>query len=386
MQPQPPHIYLTDELAAFQDQTRRFIEEEVKPEGEAWEEQGFVPREVLKKMGAIGFFGLRQPEEHGGLGLGPLASCAFAEALGWSTFGGFGATVLVHTDMASPHLLHAGTAEQQERYVPSVVSGDVITAIAVTEPDAGSDVAGIRTTATRDGNGYRLNGSKMFITNGVHGDLMIVAAKTDPAAGSHGITMFLVERGTDGFSVGRALHKHGWLSSDTAELVFTDAWVPDSNVLGEVNRGFYSIMQNFQNERLVLAAQAVGEAQTAIDLTLAHTQERRAFGAPLYDLQTIQQRLAMLQAKVDAGRQLAYHSAWLMEQGHDAVKQVSGLKAYMGELVNEVLYTCVQFHGGMGYMRESPIERMSRDARIQSIGGGATEVMLQEVAKRSIVT
>jgi len=380
-----PNIYLTDELAAFAAQTHRFIEDEVKPQGDLWEESGFVPREVLKKMGAIGFFGIRHPEEYGGLALGPLASCVFAEALGTSTFGGFGATVLVHTDMASPHLLRAGTTEQHERFLAKIVSGDIITAIAVTEPDAGSDVAAIRTTATSDGTGFRINGSKMFITNGVYGDLMIVAAKTDPAAGSGGITMFLVERGAEGFSVGRALSKHGWLSSDTAELVFEDVWVPEENVLGELNRGFYSIMENFQNERLVLAAQSIGEAQTAIDLTLQYTQTREAFGATLYDKQTIQQRLAMMQARVDAGRQLAYHCAWLMEQGVEAVKEVSGLKAYMGELVNEVLYVCVQFHGGMCYMRESTIERMSRDARIQSIGGGATEIMLQEVAKRSYI-
>ena len=225
----------------------------------------------------------------------------------------------------------------------------------------------------------------MFITNGVYGDLIIVAAKTEKDAGSRGITMFLVESGSAGFSVGRALRKHGWLCSDTAELIFNDVWVPEENVLGEVNRGFYSIMENFQNERLVLSSQAVGESQTALDLTLAYTQERSAFGATLYDKQTIQHRLAMLQAKVDAGRQLSYHCAWLMEQGRDAVKEVSGLKAFMGELVNEVMYTCVQFHGGTGYMRESAIERMSRDARIQSIGGGATEVMLQEIAKRSYV-
>lgn len=377
------NIYLTEELAAFQEQTRRFVEDEVKPVGELWEDEGFVPREVLKKMGEIGFFGLRHPEEYGGLDLGALASCAFAEALGESTFGGFGATVLVHTDMASPHLVHAGTKDQLDRYMAQIVAGDIITAIAVTEPDAGSDVAGIRTTATREGDGYRLNGAKTFITNGVHGDLVIVAAKTTKDAGSRGITMFLVEKDTEGFGVSRALDKHGWRSSDTAELVFDEVWVGDENVLGEVDRGFYAIMENFQNERLVLAAQAVGEAQTAIDMTLEYTQNRQAFGGKLYDKQTIQHRLAMLQAKIDAGRQLAYHSAWLMEQGVDAVKEVSGLKAYMGELVNEVLYTCVQFHGGMGYMRESAIERMSRDARIQSIGGGATEVMLQEVAKRS---
>lgn len=380
-----PSVYMNDELKAFGDQTRRFIADEVLPHGEVWEQEGAVPREVLKKMGAIGFFGLRQPVEYGGIGMGALASLVFAEALGTSTFGGFSATVLVHTDMASPHLTHAGNADQLQKYLPAVIAGDVITAIAVTEPDAGSDVAGMRTSAIRDGAGWRISGSKMFITNGVHGDLVIVAAKTDPSAGSRGVSMFLVEKGMEGFSVGRALQKTGWLCSDTAELVFDDVWVPDENLLGAENGGFYSIMQNFQNERLVLAGAAVGEAQTAIDLTLDYTQQRKAFGATLYDKQTIRHRLAMLQAKVDAGRQLAYHCAWLMEQGADAVKEVSGLKAYMGELVNEVLYACVQFTGGMGYVRETAIERMSRDARIQSIGGGATEVMLEEIAKRSYI-
>ena len=380
------NIHLNDELRAFQEQTLRFVDEEVRPHGELWEETGFVPRDVLKKMGEIGFFGMRHEEQYGGLGLGPIASAAFAEALGTSSFGGFEATVLVHTDMASPHITYLGSDAQKEKYIPSVLSGDVITAIAVTEPDAGSDVAGMRTTAVRDGNGWRINGSKIFITNGVYGDLVIVAAKTDPSAGARGITMFLVDRDTDGFSVGRALSKHGWLSSDTAELVFTDMWLPDEAVLGEVNRGFYSIMENFQNERMVMAASMVGAAQEAINITLEHTQNRQAFGATLYDKQAIQHRLAMLQAQVDAGRQLVYHCAWLMEEGDDPVKEVSGLKAYMGELVNEVMYACVQFHGGMGFMRESAIERMSRDARVQSIGGGATEVMLSEVAKRSYIS
>ncbi len=380
-----PNIYLDDDAAAFQQQTLEFIDKEVKPNGETWEEEHQVPRYVLKKMGEIGFFGIRHPERFGGLDLGPIASCAFAEALGTSTFGGFGATVLVHTDMASPHLLHAGSEAQLERYMPGIITGEVLTAIAVTEPDAGSDVAGLRTSAKRDGNGYRLNGAKMFITNGITADLVFVAAKTDPALGSRGVTMFIVERDTEGFSVGRALDKHGWRCSDTAELIFDDAWVPEENVLGELNRGFYSIMNNFQNERLVLSAHALGEAQTAIDLTLGYTQNRSAFGATLYDKQVIRHRLAMVQAEVDAARQFAYHSAWLMERGDDAVKEISELKALAGELVNRVLYACVQFHGGMGYMEESTIERMSRDARIQSIGGGATEVMLDEVAKRSYV-
>ena len=381
-----PSIYLDDDLLAVRDQTLRFIDDFVKPSGEEWEREGRVPRDVLVKMGEIGFFGLRVSEEAGGVGYGPLASLVFAEALGTSTYSGFAATVLVHTDMASPHILHAGTDEQRARYVPGILSGETITAVAVTEPDAGSDVAGMRTTAKRDGDGWRINGTKMYITNGVYGDVVIVAAKTNTqAAGHRGITMFIVERGTEGFSVGKKLDKHGWRSSDTAELVFDNVWVSDDQVLGEVDRGFYAIMENFQTERLVLAGLALGEAQTALDITYHHTQNRAAFGATLFDKQTIRHRLAMLQARVDAARTFAFHTAWLMQNGHDAVKEVSELKALGGELVNDVMYDCQQFHGGMGYMTESPIERMYRDARIGAIGGGATEVMLEEVAKRSYV-
>jgi acyl-CoA dehydrogenase len=228
-----------------------------------------------------------------------------------------------------------------------------------------------------------LDGAKMFITNGVHADLYCVAAKTAPQGRpSQSVTMFLVEKGTPGFTVSRALDKHGWRSSDTAELHFDSCRIPAENVLGEEGSGFYAIMKNFQNERTVIGAMAMGEAQAAIALTLEYVRTRKAFGAPLWDKQAIRQRLAMLAAKVEAGRQLIYHAAWLDTQGLDATKEVSMVKAYCGELVNEVMYDCLQFHGGMGYMRESTIERMTRDARVQAIGGGATEVMLEEVAKR----
>jgi acyl-CoA dehydrogenase len=253
----------------------------------------------------------------------------------------------------------------------------------VSEPDAGSDVKGIRTTARREGETYVLNGAKMFITNGVHGDLYCVAAKTGrEARPSQSVSMFLVEKGTPGFTVSRALDKHGWRSSDTAELVFEDCRVPAENLLGHEGGGFYAIMRNFQNERLVIGAMAMGEAQAALELTLDYVAQRRAFGAPLFEKQTIRQRLAMLAAKVEAGRQLVYHAAFLDAQGVDCTREVSMVKAYCGELVNAVMYDCLQFHGGMGFMRESTIERMARDARVQSIGGGATEVMLEEVAKR----
>jgi acyl-CoA dehydrogenase len=371
-----------DTLRLLRESIRRFVDREVTPKAQAWEEQGCVPREVLREMGRLGFLGLRYAEEFGGGALDARATALLAEELGRSTFGGLAITVLVHTDMASPHLVNAGSPEQIRRYLPGVISGELITAVAVTEPDAGSDVKSIRTSARRDGADYVLNGSKMFITNGALADLYFVAAKTDPAAGSKGISMFIVEKGTKGFSAGRRLDKMGWRSSDTAELAFDGCRVPAANLLGEENRGFYAIMKNFQNERIAISSMAMGEAARAIELTLEYVRTRKAFGAPLWDKQAIRQRLSMLAAKVEAGRQLVQHAASLDAQGRDCVKEVSMAKAYCAELLNDVVYDCLQFHGGSGYMKESAIERMYRDARVQTIGGGATEVMLEEVAKR----
>ncbi|RYE32958.1 MAG: acyl-CoA dehydrogenase [Hyphomicrobiales bacterium] len=375
--------YFTEEHEALRDQVRRFVETEIKPHALQWEEDGFVPRNVLRKMGELGFFGIRYPADYGGSEMDTMATVVLAEELGRSTFSGVAITALVHTDMASVHIANAGSQAQKDKYLPGIIAGEKIVAVAVTEPDAGSDVKGIRTTARREGDHYVLNGAKMFITNGVHADLYCVAAKTDPQGRpSQSVSIFLVEKGTPGFSVSRALDKHGWRSSDTAELSFVDCRVPAENLLGQEGRGFYAIMSNFQNERTVIGAMAMGESQAAIDLTLDYVKTRKAFGAPLWEKQAIRQRLAELAGKVEAGRQLVYHAAWLDAQGFDATREVSMAKAYCGELVNEVMYDCLQFHGGMGYMRESAIERMTRDARVQSIGGGATEVMLEEVAKR----
>jgi acyl-CoA dehydrogenase len=375
-------IYLNEDLVAIRAQVREYVEREIVPRAETWEKTG-VPREVLDDMGRLGFFGLRVPEEHGGLGLGPLASVVFAEELGRSTYGGFTITVLVHTDLAMPYLTQFGSEEQKARWLPAMASGEMLTAIGVTEPDAGSDVAAIRTTARKDGDGYTLNGTKMFITNGGIADLVFIAARTDATAkGSRGISIFAVEKDTSGFKASRALEKMGWHSSDTAELVLEDVWLPEDHLIGEVNRGFYYIMSNFQNERLAIMGQALGEAQRALELTIEHVKHRVAFGGPLWEKQAIRQRLASCQAEIDAGRELTYHAAWLSDQGEDAVRQVSEVKAYVGEMVNRVLYDCVQFHGGMGYIAETSVERLYRDVRIASIGGGATEVMLDEIAKR----
>jgi acyl-CoA dehydrogenase len=378
-----PSVWLTSEHELLRDQVRRFVSEEITPCADAWEEAGFVPREVLRRMGSLGFFGIRYPAQYGGSDMDALASVVFAEELGRSTYSGVAITALVHSEMASVHLFNGGSEAQKAKWMPGIVAGEIITAVAVTEPNAGSDVKGITTTARRAGDGWRLNGTKMFITNGIHADLYFVAAKTgNSGSASKSITMFLVEKGTPGFRVGRALDKHGWRSSDTAELIFDECTLPTDNILGEEGRGFYAIMRNFQNERLVLGAMAMGEALAALELTLEYVKTRKAFGAPLYEKQTIRQRLAMLAAKIEAGRQLVYSTAARASRGEDVTKEVSMVKAYCGELVNETVYACLQFHGGSGYMRESTIERMARDARVQAIGGGPTEVMLEEVAKR----
>ena len=374
----------TDEHEMLRHTVRRFVEERVAPYAQEWEETGKVPRAVLLQMGALGLLGIRFEAEYGGSALDTLSTVVLAEELGRSSFGGFAVTVLVHTDMAAPHLHHGGSTAQKQRYMPDIVAGRRIAAVAMTEAGAGSDLASMCTTARRDGDAWLLNGSKMFITNGVHGDIFFVAAKTGQAGRNHQISMFIVEKETPGFSVARPLKKHGWLSSDTAELVFDNCRLPADQLLGEENKGFYALVKNLQNERIVLAAQAMGEASKAIELTLDWVTQRKAFGASLWDKQAIRHRLAMLAARVAAAKAMVYTTAWRDAQKQVVVSEASMLKALCGELVNEVMYDCVQFHGGMGYMRESAIERMARDARIQAIGGGATEVMLDEIAKRMV--
>ncbi len=276
----PATPFFGAEHEQLRDTLRRFIAERVLPQADAWEQQGQVPRAVLREMGALGLLGIRYPACHGGSELDTLATVVLAEELGRSTYGGFAVTVLVHTDMASPHLVNAGTPEQIERYLADVIAGRRICAIAMTEADAGSDLAGMRTRARRDGDHWVLDGAKMFITNGVHGDLFFVAAKTGAPGRNRDITMFIVERGTPGFRVARTLDKHGWLSSDTAELVFEGCRIPAANLLGEEGKGFYALMKNLQNERIVLGAQAMGEPAIQLDTsklfwigTLAPTSE-----------------------------------------------------------------------------------------------------------------
>ncbi|MBN9329807.1 MAG: acyl-CoA dehydrogenase [Comamonas sp. SCN 67-35] len=376
--------FFTEEHEMLRTSLRRFIRERVEPVAEQWEHAGFVPREVLREMGELGFLGMRYASQYGGAELDTLATAVLAEELGRSSFGGFAVTVLVHTDMASPHLWHAGSPEQKQRYLPDVIAGRKICAVAMTEADAGSDLQGMRTTARRTADGgWVLNGSKMFITNGVHGDLYFVAAKTGEASGrGRDISMFIVEKGTPGFTVARPLPKQGWLCSDTAELHFDDCRLNADALLGQEHKGFYALVKNLQNERIVLGAQSMGEAARAIELALDWVRQRKAFGATLWDQQTVRHKLAWRAAQVESMRAFIFNTAWRDTQGQQVSKEVSMIKALAGTLVNEVMYDCLQLHGGMGYIRETAIERMARDARVQAIGGGATEVMLEEVAKR----
>ena len=378
---QEPSV-LGEELLTLRDQVRRFVEAEVVPHADQWEVDGTVPREVFRKLGAMGLLGMRHPVEYGGSGLGAMASTVFGEEIARSGYGGFAASVTVHSDMSVGHIAQRGTHEQKAKYLPACCSGEKVGAICVTEPHAGSDVAGIKTTAVRDGDGWLINGTKTFITNGVYADIYIVAAKTDPEAKGRGISLFIVDRDTRGFSVGRKFDKHGWRSSDTAELFLDDVRVPADALLGEEGKGFYYIMSTFQNERLVAAAMSTGQCARAIELTTEYVKQRKAFGKSLWDQQVVRNKLSWLAAKTAAARALTYSCAQMIEEGKDTVREVSMLKAFACETLQEVVHGCLQLTGGTGYITGTPIERMARDARILTIGGGATEVMLEEVAKR----
>jgi acyl-CoA dehydrogenase len=374
---------LGEDLRMIRGQVRRFVNEVIVPNGEAWEKAGDFPRQVFLDLGRLGFLGMRHPVEYGGAGLGPLSSVVLGEELARSTFGGVAAALTVHSDMSIAHIAHRGTHQQKQRYLPAACAGEKVGAICVTESHAGSDVAGLKTRAERDGDGWLINGSKTFITNGVHADIYIVAARTDPKAkGSRGISLFIVEKGNPGLKIAHKFDKHGWRASDTAELFFDDLRLPADALLGEEGKGFYYIMSTFQNERLVAGALSTGACAKALELTADYMRQRQAFGKTLWDQPVVRNKLSWLASKTAAARALTYSCAQMLEEGKDVVREVSMLKAFACETLQEVVHGCLQLHGGTGFITGTPIERMARDARILTIGGGATEVMLEEVAKR----
>jgi acyl-CoA dehydrogenase len=375
---------LDEDLRMVRDQVRRFSRERIVPFADEWEATGEIPRSLFRDLGELGFLGMRHPVEYGGGGMGPLASVVLGEELARSGYGGVASALTVHSDMSVSHIAHRGTHEQKQKYLPDACAGRKVGAVCVTEPGAGSDVAGLRTRAVRaaDG-GWVINGSKTFITNGVYGDIYIVAARSDPdAKGSRGISLFIVEKDNPGLKITRKFDKHGWRSSDTAELFFDELKLPADALLGEEGKGFYYIMSTFQNERLVVGALVSGTCARAIELTVDYMRQRQAFGKTLWDQQVVRNKLAWMASKAAAVRALTYQCAQMIDEGKDTVREVSMLKAFGAETLQEVVHTCLQLHGGTGFIIGTPVERMARDARILTIGGGATEVMLEEVAKR----
>ncbi len=360
---------------------RRFVEKEIRPHAEEWEEAGEFPLELYRKMGALGYLGVNLPEEWGGAGGDFLHSIILSEEMAAGGSGGTTAGVTMHAVIAMPALNRFGTPEQKEKFLAPGIKGEKVFALAVTEPDAGSDVAGIRTRAVRDGGEYVINGSKTFITNGVRADVYVVACKTDPEKGARGISQILVEKGTPGFRVTRKLDKLGWRSSDTAELALEDVRVPVSNLMGREDRGFYQIMQGFQEERMIMAVASAAAARQCFERTLKYAKERQAFGRPIGSFQVIAHRFAEMLTEIEAAQSLNYATLWKYLNGVDVKKEVAMCKVLACETAVSVADRCIQIHGGYGYMMEYEVQRSWRDQRIQPIGGGTSEIQKEIISK-----
>ncbi len=368
---------------AFRDSFHRFLDKEIAPHHEAWEEQGYVDREVWRKAGANGFLCMTLPEEYGGAGADKLYSVAQMEELARGGFTGIGFGL--HSEIVAPYILHYGTEAQKKKYLPLLASGEMVGAIAMTEPAAGSDLQGVKSTALKQPDGsYLLNGSKTFITNGWHADLVIVVAKTDPAAGAKGTSLLLVERGMPGFEKGKRLKKLGLKAQDTSELFFDNVRVPFDNLLGgaaQENRGFICLMEQLPWERLQIAITAVASAQAAIDWTVAYVKERKVFGQPVAAYQNTRYALAELQTEVQVARVFVDKCCELITQGKLDTATASMAKYWCSDLQCKVMDECVQLFGGYGYMWEYPITRAYADARVQRIYGGTNEIMKEVISR-----
>lgn len=371
---------LDQEHEDFRMSVRAFVDRYVRPVIDESEEAGRPPASLLKEMGTAGLLGLAVPEEYGGGGGDALAETILAEELARAS-GGIAVTALVSGYMSTPHIARFGTDAQRARYLPGLVSGEQVAAIAVTEPGTGSDVAGITTRATPVEGGYRLDGTKMFITNAGIADVFVVAARTSPD-GHRGITTFIVDARNPGLSVGKPLRKMGWHASDTREVILDDCRVADDMVLGTIGRGFHQIMTCFQLERLNLAGMGLGHAAESLEAATAYAAEREVFGAPLISLQTMRHRLAAMSVELEAAQLLTYRAAARVDAGHPkAAESVAKAKYHAAIAANNIVDECVQVFGGSGFLDETPVARHYRDARILRIGGGTDEIQLEILAK-----
>jgi alkylation response protein AidB-like acyl-CoA dehydrogenase len=374
------HFIFTDEHEQLRESIRRFVIKELQPHADEWEETTF-PDWVFKRMGELGFLGLDKPEQYGGQGGDYYSSLVLAEEIVHSRSGGLAMGVAVQTDMAMPPILAFGTEEQKQQWAAAAIRGEKILAIGITEPDAGSDVAAIKTRAVRDGEEYVINGSKTFITNGHRADGIVLVTKTDPDAGYEGFTLFMVPMDLPGVIREKKLEKLGMHASDTALLAFQDVRVPATAVLGQLGKGFYHIMWELQGERLIGAAGSVAGAQHVFDRTLQYAKERIAFGRPIGSFQVIRHKFAEMATKIETARQLVYTTAWRFQNGQYPVREITMAKLHAARIAVEVADECIQIHGGNGYMKEYGIERSWRDLRLNRIGAGTDEIMLDVIGR-----
>jgi alkylation response protein AidB-like acyl-CoA dehydrogenase len=374
------HFIFNDEHEQLRDSIHAFVVKELAPHAEEWEETTF-PDWVFRRMGELGFLGLSMPEEYGGQGGDYYCNIVLGEEMAHARCGGLAMGVAVHTDMATPPILAFGTEEQKQGYLAPSIRGEKISCLGITEPDAGSDVAGIKTRATRDGDDYVINGSKTFITNGHRADYIVLVTKTDPDAGYDGFTLFVVDMDLPGVIREEKLRKLGMHASDTALLAFQDVRVPADAVLGEIGKGFYHIMWELQGERLIGAAGAVAGAQRLFDQTLQYALERTAFGRPIGKFQVIRHKFAEMATKIESARQMVYTTAWRFQNGEYPVREISMAKLHASRIAVEVADECIQIHGGAGYMKEYGVERAWRDLRLNRIGAGTDEIMLDLIGR-----
>ncbi len=375
--PIPP---FTPEHEEFRSAVRRFVQSELRPRAREWEDARWFPDSVFTRLAELGYIGLKFPREYGGDG-DPVADAVFVEELAWCGSGGLAAGIGAHAGIALPPIWRFGTEDQKQRYLVPGIRGERIAALAITEPDAGSDVASIRTHAKKVDDGFLVNGSKTFITGGVRAEVIVTAVRTTEQGGHHGISFLIVERGAGVQST--ALEKLGWHASDTALITFDDVFVPQENLLGEENAGFYLIMANFQWERLLMALGAVGAMQVAFENTLAFARERHAFGTAIGHHQAIRHKLAEIALTIEAGRDVTYAALRRYVAGQDATREVTIAKLATQRAAFQVMDTCLQIHGGAGYIADYEIERAARDARLGPIGGGTDEIM-KEILGRAL--
>jgi alkylation response protein AidB-like acyl-CoA dehydrogenase len=374
------HFIFNDEHEQLRESIRTFVLKELRPHSAEWEKSTF-PDWVFSRMGELGFLGLSFPEAYGGQGGDYPCNLVLAEEIVHADCGGLAMGVAVHTDMATPPILAFGTEEQKQAYLVPSIRGEKISSLGITEPDAGSDVSGIKTRAVRDGDEWVINGSKTYITNGHRADFIVLVTKTDPDAGYDGFTLFLVDMDAAGVIREERLRKLGMHASDTALLAFQDVRVPAGAVLGEVGKGFYHIMWELQGERLIGAAGAVAAAQAVFDRTLAYAGERHAFGRPIGKFQVTRHKFGEMATKIEAARQLVYTTAWRHMNGEYPVREISMAKLFASRMACEVADECLQIHGGAGYMEEYGIERVWRDLRLNRIGAGTDEIMLDVIGR-----